>query len=122
MVSGGLELVLGASHDPEMGPTILFGAGGVDLELVRDVALAAPPLDEARANALIDRTRVAHIIAGYRGRPALDRAALVQALIGLSHLVTDAGEDIDSIDINPFLLRTSGGMMLDALVVRKKGA
>ena len=122
MVSGGLELVLGASHDPEMGPTILFGAGGVDLELVRDVALAAPPLDEARANALIDHTRVSKIIAGYRGRPALDRAALVQALIGLSHLVCDAGDRIDSIDINPFLLRQSGGVMLDALVVRKKDA
>jgi acyl-CoA synthetase (NDP forming) len=122
MVSGGLELVLGASHDPEMGPTILFGAGGVDLELVRDVALAALPLDEARANALIDRTRVSKIIAGYRGRPALDRSALVKALVGLSHVVSDAGGAIDSIDINPFLLRTNGGVMLDALVVRKKGA
>jgi acetyltransferase len=122
MVKGGLELVLGASHDPEIGPVILFGAGGVDLELTRDVALAAPPLDAARANALIDRTRVSKIIAGYRGRPALDRAALVEALIGLSRFVADAGDKIDSVDINPFLLREKGGVMLDALVVLKKGA
>ncbi len=47
-VTGGPELVLGASRDPEMGPVILFGSGGVDLELVKDVALAAPPLDAAR--------------------------------------------------------------------------
>ena len=119
MVSGGLELVLGASHDPEMGPVILFGAGGVDLELVRDVALAAPPLDEARANALIDRTRVSKRIAGYRGKPALDRDALVEALVGLSRLVCDAGDRLDSIDVNPFLLREKGGVMLDALVVLK---
>ncbi len=122
MVSGGLELVLGASHDPEMGPVILFGSGGVDLELVRDVALAAPPLDAARANALIDRTRASKLIAGYRGKPALDRQALVEALIGVSHLVCDAGDRLDSIDVNPFLLRQKGGVMLDALVVLKNDA
>ena len=78
MVSGGLELVLGASRDAEMGPVILFGTGGVDIELVKDVALAAPPLDEARALALIGRTRAARLIDGYRGRPVLDRYALVR--------------------------------------------
>jgi acetyltransferase len=116
-VGGGLELVLGASRDPEMGPVILFGSGGVDLELVKDVALAAPPLDAARARALIERTRAGVLVAGYRGRPALDREALIAALIGLSHLVLDAGERILSIDVNPFLLRQKGGVALDALVV-----
>ena len=119
-VGGGLELVLGANRDPEMGPVILFGTGGVDLELVKDVAVAAPPLDAARANALIDRTRAGVLVGGYRGRPALDRAALVNALIGLSHLVLDAGDRITSIDINPFLLRQKGGVALDALVVLNK--
>ncbi len=117
MMPKGLELVLGASRDPEMGAVILFGAGGVDLELTRDVALAAAPLDAARANALIDRTRVGRLIDGYRGQPAKSRAALVQALIGLSHLVVDAGADIDSIDINPLLLNEQSGLALDGLVV-----
>jgi acetyltransferase len=122
MVSGGLELVLGASRDPEMGPVILFGTGGVDIELVKDVALAAPPLDEARARALISRTRASMLIDGYRGRPVLDRDALVQALVGFSNLVVDAGDKIDSIDVNPFLLRRNGGVALDALVVLKRSA
>ena len=63
---------------------ILFGAGGVDLEITRDVALGACPLDEAGALDMIARTKVAMIIGGYRGRPPLDRAALAQALVALS--------------------------------------
>ena len=116
-LSDGLELVLGMNRDPEMGPVILFGAGGVELELSRDVALAAPPLDERAAKALIARTRVSQLIRGYRGKPALDMKALASALIGLSQLVIDAGPRIDSIDVNPFLLKRRGGFALDALVV-----
>lgn len=120
MIQGGLELVLGASRDPEMGPVILFGAGGVDLELNPDVALAAAPLDAPRAEAMIARTRVAKLLAAHRGRPARDTAALVQALIGLSHLVVDGAEAITAIDINPFLLLDQGGVALDGLVVLRR--
>ena len=116
-VSDGLELVLGMARDPEMGPVILFGAGGVELELNRDVALAAPPLDARAAKALIGRTRVAQLIKGYRGKAALDEDALVKALVGLSQLAMDAGARIASIDVNPFLLKRRGGVALDALVV-----
>ena len=116
-MSDGIELVLGVHRDPEMGPVILFGAGGIELELHPDVALAAPPLDEAAALALIARTRVAKIIEGYRGSKALDRKALVKALLGLSQLAMDAGPRLQSIDVNPFLLKRRGGVALDALVV-----
>ncbi len=116
-VADGIELVLGANLDPEVGPVILFGTGGVELELYRDVALAPPPLDAARARALIEATRAAKLIHGYRGRPALDLEAAVAALIGLSGLMIDAGGRIQSVDINPFLLRRRGGVALDGLVV-----
>ena len=119
-ISDGLELVLGMNRDPEMGPVILFGAGGVELELNRDVALAAPPLDKRAAEALIARTRVSQLIAGYRGKPALDKDALIKALFGLSQLVIDAGPRVESIDVNPFLLKRRGGIALDALVVLSK--
>ena len=122
MVSGGLELVLGATVDPEMGPVILFGSGGVDLELTRDVALAACPLDEASALDLIGRTRAGVIAGGYRGKPALDRKALVSALLAVSNLMSDADGAITEIDVNPFLLTEKGGFALDALVVLKKDA
>ena len=116
-VSDGLELVLGVHSDPEMGPVILFGAGGVSLELQRDVALAALPLDEAGALALIARTRVAQLIAGYRGKPPFDKKAIVKALIGLSQFAMDAGARLQSIDINPFLVKRRGGVALDALII-----
>lgn len=116
-VADGIELVLGAHRDPDVGPVILFGSGGVELELTRDVALAAPPLDARAASDLIDRTRAGRRIAGYRGAAPLDRDALIKALIALSQLVVDAGARIESIDINPFLLRRRGGFALDALVV-----
>ena len=120
MVSGGLELVLGAKRDPEMGPVLLFGSGGVDLELVKDVTLAAAPLDEARALAVIEATRAGRLMAGYRGRPALDRAPVVQALMGLSRLMGDAGDLIEEVDVNPFLLRERSGVALDGLVVLRR--
>jgi acetyltransferase len=116
-VSDGLELVLGVHRDPEMGLVILFGAGGVNLELNRDVALAALPLDEAAAEALIARTRVAQLITGYRGKSAYDKRALVKALLGLSQFAIDAGARLQSVDFNPFLLKRKGGVALDALVV-----
>jgi len=116
-IADGIELVLGANLDPEVGPVILFGTGGIELELYRDVALAPPPLDERRALALIEATRAGKLIAGYRGRPALDVKAVVAALIGLSCLMVDAGGRIQSVDVNPFLLRRRGGLALDGLVV-----
>jgi acetyltransferase len=120
MVKGGLELVLGVNSDPEVGPVILVGSGGVDLELVRDVALAVPPLDKARAQALLSRTRASQIMAGYRGRPRLDADAVTTALVGLSNLVLDAGGMVQSIDVNPFLAQEKGGVALDGLIVVKR--
>ncbi len=116
-VAGDLELVIGASRDPEMGTMVMFGSGGVALELYRDVAFAAPTLDEAGVAALVARTRAARLIDGYRGAPALDRKALVKALMAVSRLACDLGDRLESIDVNPFVLRRRGGIALDALVV-----
>ena len=118
MIGGGLELVLGASLDPEMGPVILFGSGGVTIELFKDVALAAAPLDEESALALIGRTKAGALVDGYRGSKPVDKNALVSALIGLSNLMVDAGGRIVSIDVNPFKAMPDGGVALDGLVVR----
>jgi acetate---CoA ligase (ADP-forming) len=115
--TGGLELVLGATRDPEMGWVVMVGKGGVDLELSPDVALAPLPLDARAAEALIGKTRVAKLIDGYRGAPPYDSHALVKALLALSQLAADTGEHLVSIDVNPFLLKRKGGLALDALVV-----
>jgi len=117
-VNDGIELALGLHRDPEMGMVIMCGAGGTALELERDVAFGALPLDTPAAEDMIARLRIAQLIAGYRGKPPYDHSALVNALLSLSQLAMDAGDRIESLDVNPFLLRRRGGLALDALVVR----
>jgi acyl-CoA synthetase (NDP forming) len=112
-----LELVVGAALDAEMGPVVLFGTGGVDIELMKDVALAGAPLDAAEATQLIHRTKAGVKLKGYRGKPALHEASAVKALVGLSNLMADAGTRIASIDVNPFLINTKTGVAVDALIV-----
>src|SRR3954466_8861696 len=116
-VKADLELVVGASLDAEMGPVVLFGTGGVDIELMKDVALAGAPLDADEARELIHKTKAGVKIKGYRGKPALHEASAVKALVGLSNLMADAGGRIASIDVNPFLINSKLGVAADGLVV-----
>ena len=117
MVTGGLELVMGVHRDPEMGPVIMGGSGGVLLELIRDVAFAAPPLSLAKAHDLIARTKAGQLMKGYRGSATLDADAYARALVALGRMAHDLGDALESVDVNPFLLQEQGGMALDALVV-----
>jgi acetyltransferase len=116
-VKADLELVVGASLDAEMGPVVLFGTGGVDIELMKDVALAGAPIDAAEAKQLISRTKAGVKMKGYRGRPALHEASAVKALVGLSNLMADAGSRIASVDVNPFLINSKLGVAVDGLIV-----
>ena len=119
MAPPGLELVLGIQQDPEMGPVVMFGAGGVWLELVQDVAFGPPGLSRAGAARLIDSTRVGKLLDGYRGQAPCDRDAVIEALVSLGRMAAAAGDVIESLDINPFLAlpRGAGGLALDALAV-----
>jgi acetyltransferase len=121
-VKAELELVVGAALDAEMGPVVLFGTGGVDIELMKDVALAGAPLDAAEARALIGRTKAGVKLRGYRGKPALHEASVVKALVGLSNMMADAGSRIASIDVNPFLINTRKGVAVDGLIVLNNAA
>ena len=121
-VKADLELVVGASLDAEMGPVVLFGTGGVDIELMKDVALAGAPLDEDEARQLIAKTKAGVKMKGYRGKPALHEASAVKALVGLSNLMADAGSRIASIDVNPFLINSKVGVAVDGLIVLNNAA
>jgi acetyltransferase len=116
-VKADIELVVGATLDAEMGPVVLFGSGGVEIELMKDVALAGAPLDAAEAKRLIGRTKAGVKLRGYRGKPALHEASVVKALVGLSNLMADAGSRIASIDVNPFLVNSRTGVAVDGLIV-----
>lgn len=109
------ELILGMAVDPTFGPLILFGAGGVGVEVINDTALALPPLDPILAEDLIRETRVARLLGGYRDREPANLGAVVDALVRLATLVTDHPA-IQELDINPFLVDHNGGVCLDARV------
>lgn len=121
-ISGGLELVLGITRDPDVGSVVMFGAGGVMLELVNDVTFGPPGIDARAAEEMIDRTRVGKMLAGYRGGPARDRAAVVAALVAIGRIAQDFGDFIEAVDINPFVALDEGrgGFALDGLVVLRR--
>src|SRR5258707_518778 len=121
-VKAELELVVGTALDAEMGPVVLFGTGGVDIELMKDVALAGAPLDAAEARQLISRTKAGVKLKGYPGKPGLHEASAVKALVGLSNLMADAGTRIASIDVHPLLINTRTGVAVDALIVLNNAA
>ena len=109
------ELILGVSRDPVFGPVILFGAGGVAVEVMDDTAIALPPLDDVLAGDLIDRTRIGRLLAGFRDRKPADRGAISLALNGLSQMIVDF-PCIASVDINPLLADSEGVIALDARI------
>ena len=110
-----LELILGVNRDPIFGPVILFGAGGVAVEVMDDTAIALPPLDDVLADDLIGRTRIGRLLAGFRDRKPADRRAIAAALDGLSQMIVDF-PCIVSVDINPLLADAEGVIALDARI------
>jgi acetyltransferase len=118
-MSGGTETVLGITRDPEMGLAVMFGMGGIRIELLKDVSFAPPWLDHEHAAALVESTRVGKLLGGYRGSEVGDAAALCEALVNLGRLARDLGDVIEAVDVNPFLVRERGlgACALDALVV-----
>ena len=116
-VAGGRELLLGARRDDSFGPVLAFGAGGVDTEILDDVALRVAPLDPAQARDLMAETRIGRILAGTRGRPAADLDGLSQALGLLSQLMLNFPQ-IREVDLNPVLVFPGqpGLLALDARI------
>ena len=109
------ELIVGIADDPTFGPLLMVGAGGKAVEMLNDKALAIPPLDREGALTLIDQTRVARLLHGYRDEPKLNIEAAAAALTALSAMVADL-PDIVELDINPLLVDADGAIALDARV------
>ncbi|MBI5649670.1 MAG: bifunctional acetate--CoA ligase family protein/GNAT family N-acetyltransferase [Chloroflexi bacterium] len=112
----GYELILGSSIDPQFGPVLLFGAGGQLVEVIKDSALALPPLNTTLARRLIGQTRIFQALQGVRGRAPIDLSALEQLLVRFSQLVVEQPW-IKEIDINPLLASPEQMIALDARVV-----
>jgi acetyltransferase len=110
------ELILGSKRDSHFGPVILFGMGGIMAEILRDHAIALPPLNRLLARRLIESTRVSQLLRGYRNRPAANLEVLEEILLRLSQLVTDIPE-IAELDINPLFLTEDKACAVDARVI-----
>lgn len=107
------ELIIGMSEDATFGPTLLFGAGGTAVEVMKDTAHALPPLDRGLARDMMRQTRINKLLEGYRNRPAADLDAIADVLVRVSTLVADHPE-LRELDINPLLADDKGCIALDA--------
>jgi len=118
----GLEVFAGVSTDPDFGPVLAFGAGGVLVEALADVALRPLPLRDGDAEAMIAETRAGALLAGYRGRPSGDVAALARCLTALADFAWVERGHFVEIDLNPIVVRERGRgcLVVDALIVPRR--
>jgi hypothetical protein len=121
MVTGACETILGVQRDPVFGPVVMFGLGGVLVEVLRDVAFRAAPFDAAEAHRMIREVRGAAVLDGVRGRPPADVDALAAALARLSVFAAAHADEIESLDVNPFIVRPrgEGGLAVDAVLLTR---
>ena len=116
MVDKKYELIIGSKKDPIFGPVIIFGMGGVAVEVFKDLNVGLPPLNMALAMRLIEDTKIYQLLRGYRGMKEVDLESIQFLLYKFAYLVMDFPE-IKEIDINPFAVDHEGGVVLDAKVV-----
>lgn len=120
MAPPGVELALGVVADPQFGPLVMVGAGGVLVEFLQDRVFGLPPLDVERALALLDRLKVRRLLDGYRSIPRCDIAAIGRAVVRLSTLAAELGDLIGGLDINPLIAGPGGCVAADVLVAPRK--
>jgi acyl-CoA synthetase (NDP forming) len=120
-VPPGVELALGIVRDPQLGPLVVVGAGGVLVELLSDRAVALPPVSAALATELLDGLRVGALLGGVRGAPPADLGAVIRAIRGLSELAIELGDQIEALDINPLICGPDGAIAVDALAIPRRG-
>jgi len=116
MVKGSREFVIGLSRDPQFGPCVMFGLGGIFTEALKDVTFRVAPLSKEDALEMIDEIKTKKLLGEFRGSPAVDREALAKALVGIGELGMSC-DSIAEIDINPLIICGDKPVAVDALVV-----
>jgi acetyl coenzyme A synthetase (ADP forming)-like protein len=115
MAKRGVEMLVGVVHDPQFGPVVACGAGGVQVELLRDVSVRLTPLSKEDASEMIRSLKTYPLLTGFRGAPVCDVAALEEALLRVSAMVEDIPQ-IAELDCNPFVVHEQGAVVLDARI------
>ena len=120
MIGDGVETVIGVTDDPTFGPVVMFGLGGILVEVLEDVAFRLAPFGVDEARRMIDGIRGRKVLDGVRGRPPADIGALADALARVSVFAAANAGRFQSIDINPFIVRPQGAVAVDALIVPRR--
>jgi len=121
MVQGGIEMIIGVTVDPVFGPAVMVGLGGIFVEVFQDVVFRLAPFDTAEAMKMITEIKGIKLLHGVRGNPPSDIPALAEALVSLSQFAASHSDQLDSVDLNPFVVlpQGKGAIALDCLVVPK---
>jgi hypothetical protein len=121
MAGPGIELIVGLVRDPQYGPAVIVGLGGMLAEVLDDTAIALAPITKPEALLLLDGLRGAPLLRGVRGRPPVDLDAAADVVVRLADFGL-ARPDVLEVDLNPVIVSTSGALAVDALVVVSSGA
>jgi succinyl-CoA synthetase beta subunit len=119
MVDKGIELIIGTNTDDDFGPVILFGVGGVLVEVIKDVVFRMCPTTEEQALDAIDQIKAKKLLEGFRGFPAINKKNLANLIVNLSKLAWEYRENILEMDINPIIANGSGLHPVDARIILK---
>ena len=119
LVAPGADVVVGLARDELFGPTVMFGLGGVFVEVLKDVTFRVPPFDKTEARRMIDEIRSAALLKGARGRLKANLNAIVDVIMKVQRLAMDLSSEIAELDINPLLVLPDRAVALDALVIAR---
>jgi len=110
------EVIVGATKDPQFGPAIMFGLGGIFVEVLKDVTFRIAPITEDEAREMITEVKAYPLLKGYRNMPIADIEAIVKILLNTSRLVTEH-EEIKELDLNPIMVYEKGAKTVDARII-----
>jgi acyl-CoA synthetase (NDP forming) len=110
------EVIVGSTKDPQFGPTIMFGLGGILVEILKDVTFRIAPITREEAQEMIIEVKAYPILKGYRGAPPADTSAIADILLATSKLVTEH-EQIEELDLNPVIVYQRGAITVDARII-----
>ncbi len=117
MVTGGIETLLGVRRDPQFGPVVVLGFGGIHAELLKDVAFALPPFSAAWAKRCLGRLKLRPLFDGVRGQPPADIEAWCEAAARFSAMIAALADVIGEVDVNPLIAGEVGCTAVDALII-----
>ncbi len=117
MTPGGVEIIVGVTADPQLGPAVLAGLGGVFVEVFKDTAMALAPVSLPEAREMLGSLKASRLLCGYRGEPACDTEALAELIVSVSRFAAQQKDTLLELDVNPVFARPDGVCAVDAVIV-----